>query len=186
MKLLDVLRLVSIVVALSSLVLTGCGGGGGGGGGGSTGNGNQAVVPQSSASSNALSSVASSVNFNASTSLLSVAAKESDELYVDPQFTFDSTKTIELKIYARDSEGFPLSGKRVDVYLVPDSVESLQDEEAQVLSLLTSGFTGVAGELYRSVEVPVTVKRIKLQLDAMGIETQTLITLDQNVIEHRF
>lgn len=183
-------NIFSAVLCLASLGLIGCGGGGGGSGGGGAGGGNQVAVVQSSAailtSSKANSSAASSANFTADTHLLGVAASASGNLYVDPQFKFESTKQIELRIYANDASGQPLAGKRLDVYLVPDDVESLQSEDAQSLALLVTGFTDAAGEFYRSVEIPVTVGKIKLQLDAIGIESQALVTLGQTVMEHRF
>ncbi len=193
----NVANLFTLILCLSAFGLVGCGGGGGGGGSGSGvgttgsgGGGNPAAVAQSSEavamSSKANASTASSMNFNADTRLLGIAANASGNLYVDPQFSFESTKQIELRMYASDGAGQPLAGKRLDIYAVPVSVESLQSEEAQTLALLVSGFTDAAGEFYRRVDVPVTVEKIKLQLDALGIESQALLTLDQSVIEHRF
>ena len=135
------------VVAAIMLQLAACGGGGGG------------ANPATPITINAEDS---NSQYVPDESALSTKAATSDQLYVDPGFTFDTYKTISVDIAAIDSRGRPLANTLLFVSAIDSEITVYDDERLQQKALLTVTKTNADGRAQALIEAASSVSKVLL------------------------
>lgn len=119
-------------------------------------------------------------NYQPAAALLSSAAGDSTELYVEPDFEFDTAKVITLDLLAKDEFGQPLSKTLLKVSAIPNEVEDIVDPAVQQGSIVFISATDSNGAIYQQIEVAQTVNKLLLEVQTVGIENAVIVTLDDS------
>lgn len=181
----------ALLIMLSAAMLIACGGSGGG----SSGNtdSTSGIISQSSSAQQASSAQQTSsqaeinnADYLPDDELLFTPATESADLYVEESFAFDSVSYHKLQLSVKNVNGEPSVDSRISVFSMPEGVENLSDDLAQGGELLLVGTTNSYGDFYREFEVPSGVKKIRISVDVVGIDSQALLDLDQEYIRYDF
>lgn len=118
---------------------------------------------------------------------LDTEANNSEQLYVQPDFTFDTHKVITLDISAVNNDGMALGNALMFISVVEDDISELTDERLQQKALLTVARTNANGEVLREVETANTVTKLLIELNTVGIENEVLVTLaEDNYVSYQF
>lgn len=118
---------------------------------------------------------------------LDTEANNSEQLYVQPDFTFDTHKVITLDISAVNNDGHALGNTLMFISVVDSDINELTDERLQQKALLTVARTNANGEVLREVETANTVTKLLIELNTVGIENEVLVTLaDDNYVSYQF
>ena len=118
---------------------------------------------------------------------LDTEANNSEQLYVQPDFKFDTHKVITLDISAVNNDGQALANTLMFISAVDSDINELTDERLQQKALLTVARTNANGEVLREVETANTVTKLLIELNTVGIENEVLVTLaDDNYVSYQF
>lgn len=178
-----------IVVCMSVILLSACGGGGGSSSSDSTSASSAPTVPATPASppSAPEQGAEEGEDYSPDAAALDNEANKSTQLYVEPDFTFDTHKVITLDISATGANGQALIDTLVLVSVVDDDINAMDDERLQNKSLLTVAKTDGSGSIYRKIEIASTENKLLIELNALGIENEVLIAIaEDNYVSHQF
>lgn len=174
---------VKAVTVLLALIAFGCGGGGGGSGSSAnSGTGNS--VPDSPNGHNSTGDTSGS--YAPDGSLKMIDASQSSDLYVEENFSFESSSSIYLQVSASDINSAPVRFTRIEIYLVPDTIENWSDENLDYASLISSGITDATGTFSRTMDIQPYRSQLLLVLDTVGIENKTLLPIDSDSLAYHF
>lgn len=113
-------------------------------------------------------------------------ASRSTNLYVEPEFSFDTNKMITLDIQAIDDKGVPL-GKHL-VFISGREIH--EDDSPDMLpnySLLGIELTDEAGNIYKQMEISSEIDELEIKVQAVGIKDRINVNLSEvNHIQHIF
>lgn len=178
-----------IVVCMSVILLSACGGGGGSSSSDSTSASSAPTVPATPASppSAPEQGAEEGEDYSPDAAALDNEANKSTQLYVEPDFTFDTHKVITLDISAIGANGQALIDTLVLVSVVDDDINAMDDERLQNKALLTVAKTDGSGSIYRKIEIASTENKLLIELNALGIENEVLIAIaEDNYVSHQF
>ncbi|KXJ62267.1 MAG: hypothetical protein AXW14_00345 [Alteromonas sp. Nap_26] len=114
-------------------------------------------------------------------------ANNSEQLYIQPDFTFDTHKVITLDISAINADGRAIGNALMFISVVDSDINELTDERLQQKALLTVARTNANGEVLREVEIANTATKLLIELNTVGIENEVLVTLaDDNYVSYQF
>lgn len=118
---------------------------------------------------------------------LTLAAQTSDELYVAESFTFSHYQMVSVDITTADSNGNPLVHQMLAVSVIDDEIEAYDDPRLQEKRLLTYLKTDSQGRITRDIEMPTSVNKVLLELNAVGVDNDVITTINaMGAIEHHF
>ncbi|MBD3587089.1 hypothetical protein HHX48_15190 [Salinimonas sp. HHU 13199] len=179
----------AMVVCLSIILVSACGGGGDSS---PADNSSATPAPVSATTAPAAPPPTSQEstddeNYTPDTAALDSEANKSTQLYVEPDFTFDTHKVITLDITATGANGQALANTMVLVSVVDNDIEAMDDEKLQNKALLTVAKTNSNGTIYRKVEIASIQKKLLIELNALGIENEVLVAIaEDNYVTHQF
>ena len=121
------------------------------------------------------------------TEKLVTKASQSKDLYVEPDFNFQTFNTYTLELKVNDQDAQPVQGVMLRIFSTDD--ENVQSEEgvAAQKSLLGIVRTDQYGSVYQTIEISQAVQQVLLELNSQSPDNQVLIKLtDQEYISHVF
>ena len=178
-----------LAVCIGVTLLSACGGGGG-----SSSNESSTAAPAPVAapaapadSQESADETDEDVDYTPDAVALNSEANKSTQLYVEPDFTFDTHKRLTLDISATGARGQVLSDTLVSVSVVDSDITALDDERLQNKALLMVAKTDGNGELYRQVEIASSQQKLLIELNALGIENEVLAAIaNDNYVSYQF
>jgi hypothetical protein len=117
---------------------------------------------------------------------LSMEAETSQDLFVEADFTFDSYREVVFDIDATDANKLPLSNLILAISLIDKDIVEYDDPRLQQKSLLSMAKTDANGQIYVSLELPQTASKVLLELNAVGIQNDVIMSIDDGgrVLHH--
>ena len=120
-------------------------------------------------------------------SKLDVNASRSKELYVEPEFGFDTFKSMTLDISVADINGNPVAGAIARILTIPADVLDLYDQRLEQKSLISVVRSDQVGRVYQVLELSNSVTRVLLELNIQSEHNKVIIELDDTqYISHFF
>jgi hypothetical protein len=114
-------------------------------------------------------------------------AAQSKDLYVEPDFNFQTFNTYTLELFVNDSNGQPLQGVLLRIFSTDAENVGSEESLAAQKSLLGIVKTDHHGSVYQTIEISGSIKQVLLQLNSQSPNNQVLIKLaDQEYISHVF
>ena len=114
-------------------------------------------------------------------------AAQSMDLYVEPDFNFQTFKTYTLELSVNNQAGQPAQGAILRIYSTDDENVQSEDGLAAQRSLLGIVRTDQYGSVYQTIELSQSVKQVLLEFDSQSPDNQVLINLtDKEYISHIF
>ncbi len=170
----DILLLTFVLLVLTAVA--GCGGSGGG---------SDEVTTQPETTTNNDSGTSAeeeedAADYTPDESKLDADAESSSDLYVEPEFQFDTYKTLTVDLLISNIEGAPMANTMVFISAVPADVTELDAPELADKSLLTVAKTDSSGVIYRQLEVSQTLSKVLIEVSAIGVENERLIDVPAN------
>lgn len=171
--------IVSHIIVFS---LMGCGGGGSD----SSQESSAAPIEQITAVTTAIIAIPISVDYTPDSDKLSSVATSSTELFVDPNFTFNSHKVVNFDIGVTDVNNKPMSNMMLSISLIDNDIVEYDDPRLQEKSFIAKVNTNNNGQVYLSIELPIRVAKVLLELNTVGMENDVIVSLDNSdtVIYH--
>lgn len=118
---------------------------------------------------------------------LATIAQSSADLYVEPNFNFNSHQKVIFNINVTNSEGDPMVNKVLSISSIPSEVEAYDDPRLQEKSLLAMATTDNDGQIYLTIEIPQNISNILLELNVVGIENDVIRLIDNSgVVMYHF
>ena len=118
---------------------------------------------------------------------LDTKAGRSKELYVEPEFRFNTFKSMTVDISVVDLNGYPVSGAIALISNIPEDVLDLYDQRLQQKSLIGVVRSDDSGHIYQNLELSSSVKRVLLELNIQSENNKVIIELDDTrYISHFF
>jgi hypothetical protein len=118
---------------------------------------------------------------------LDAKAGRSKELYVEPEFRFNTFKSMTVDISVVDLNGYPVSGAIALISNIPEDVLDLYDQRLQQKSLIGVVRSDDSGHIYQNLELSSSVKRVLLELNIKSENNKVIIELDDTqYISHFF
>lgn len=165
-----------ILCILFTLILFGCGGGGSGG-----------ETQESPTPPTLVVTEVSSTDYTPDPAKLTSAGSSSTELFVEPNFTFNSFKNVVFDLSVIDFNKQPLSDLMLSIFVIDNEITAHDDPRLQGKSLFAKVKTNNNGQGYLTLEMPVKVNNVLIELSAVGIENAVIISLDEsNNITYHF
>ncbi|GLS24788.1 hypothetical protein [Marinibactrum halimedae] len=124
------------------------------------------------------------VDYTPNEDLMISDADNSSELYVENTFSFSASTLVDIQITGNYTNGDAIANSLVRVYKVDDSVEELTEESAYEKSLLLVGMTDSSGALNQLVEWPNNLKKVIVEIEAVGVENEALLSVDDAIVHH--
>ena len=165
-------------VLLISLSLVGCGGGGGSE---STPQESPAPVQTQNTDDNTNTDEDTgtetdgeneTVSYEPEATKLEQEASSSQELYVEPEFHFDTFKSLTLDLLVTDYEGQPMANTMIFVSAIEPGVTELDSPKLANKSLITVLKTDSSGAVYRQLEMSQTVTNLLFEINAIGTNNE--------------
>ncbi len=114
-------------------------------------------------------------------------AETSTELYVEPEFNFDSYKSVSFDISVTDHLNQPVADVMLSISVIDAEITSFDDPLLQDKSLLTKVFTDANGQIYVTLEMPRSVSKVLLELHTLGVENDVIKPVeDSGLVIHHF
>jgi hypothetical protein len=121
------------------------------------------------------------------TQKLSTKAAQSKDLYVEPDFNFQTFSTYTLELSVNGQDGQPAEGVIMRIFSTGDEHALSENEVVSQKSLLGIVRTDQYGSVYQTIEISKSVKQVLLELNSKSPDNQVLIQLaDQEYISHAF
>lgn len=176
-------QVTAITLMLS--VLASCGGGGGGESTSTSTNATPAAPVTTTTNTSDTPTEAESYDPDASKQ--EQTADQTEDLYVEQNFEFNTYKVITIDIQATDDVGIALANTLLFISSLPAEMTELDDERMAEKSLISVFKTDSSGGIYTEVEVSSNVKNVLLELNTLGIENEVIVTLaEDNMVQHHF
>lgn len=119
--------------------------------------------------------------------LLLSKAQASSQLYVEPEFKFNTANQVTLDLSATNVFGESLANSTINVYAIDNSITSLDDQGLKNKQLLAKTRLNSAGQLTQTLDVPAVTQKILIRVDGMLETNQLIVTLEPGVpITHAF
>jgi hypothetical protein len=117
---------------------------------------------------------------------LSAEAERSQDLFVEADFAFDSYQEVIFDINATDVNNFSLSDLILAISVIDSEIVKHDDPRLQEKSLLSMAKTDANGQIYISLELPQTAAKVLLELNALGMQNDVIISIDdgRRVVHH--
>lgn len=183
------MKLNLFAIACASVLVVGCGGGSGGGSaGGATGgntNTNTSTGTVSSVSSSS-AGVLVSGDFSPDANLLATAATDATQLYVKPEFKFNSIQTVQLVVSAHLVDGTAAANTGVQVFKLSSLDPDVYAEEMVPDNLVYSGWINSQGQLQDAFESGSDSQYFALVVDAIGIQNQYVGAVNGGFLTYNF
>ncbi len=183
----SLIQVTAITLMLS--VLASCGGGGGGE---STSTSTAATTPPAApapapTTTNTSETPTETESYDPDASKQEQTADQTEDLYVEQNFEFNTYKVITIDIQATDDVGAALANTLLFISSLPAEMTELDDERMAEKSLISVFKTDSSGGVYTEVEVSSNVKNVLLELNTLGIENEVIVTLaEDNMVQHHF
>jgi len=114
-------------------------------------------------------------------------AETSTELYVEPEFNFDSYKSVSFDISVTDHLNQPVPDVMLSISVIDAQITSFDDPLLQDKSLLTKVFTDANGQIYVTLEMSRSVSKVLLELHTLGVENDVIKPVDDSgLVIHLF
>jgi len=114
-------------------------------------------------------------------------AEASTELYVEPEFNFDSYKSVSFDISVTDHLNQPTPDVMLSISVIDAEITSFDDPLLQDKSLLIKLFTDANGQIYVTLEMPRSVSKVLLELHTLGVENDVIMPIDDSgIVIHHF
>lgn len=175
-----------ILISLTVICLFGCGGGGGDN---SAPVANEVPIITTTVTEESTTEPeqAAVVDYSPDPVKLSDTAAASRDLYVEPMFNFDSFKRVSFDISAIDNLKQPLSDVMLSISVIDEEITALDDPLLQQKSLLSKVFTDSNGQIYITLEMALSVNKVLLELNTLGLENDVIFRVDETgVVSHSF
>jgi hypothetical protein len=118
---------------------------------------------------------------------LDTNAGRSKELYVEPEFRFDTFKLMTVDISVVDLNGNPVAGAIALISNIPEDVLDLYDQRLEQKSLIGVVRSDEYGRVYQTLELSSSVKRVLLELNIQSENNKVIIEVDNTeYISHFF
>ena len=118
---------------------------------------------------------------------LDTKSGRSKELYVEPEFRFNTFKSMTVDISVVDLNGYPVSGAIALISNIPEDVLDLYDQRLEQKSLIGVVRSDESGHIYQQLELSSSVKRVLLELNIQSENNKVIIELDNTrYISHFF
>jgi hypothetical protein len=118
---------------------------------------------------------------------LDTNAGRSKELYVEPEFRFDTFKLMTVDISVVDLNGNPVAGAIALISNIPKDVLDLYDQRLEQKSLIGVVRSDQYGRVYQTLELSSSVKRVLLELNIQSENNKVIIEVDNTeYISHFF
>mgnify|MGYP005986342763 CR=1 FL=1 len=118
---------------------------------------------------------------------LTEPATLSTELFVEPNFAFSSYKNVIFDVDVVDFNNNPMSDLMLSISIVDNEIVDYDDPRLQDKSLLAKVKTDNNGQIYLNLEIPKKVSNILLELNAVGIENDVILAIDDSgVVMYNF
>jgi hypothetical protein len=142
------------------------------------------AAPQESASTD--TSLSDPIDYSPEATKLSSIASSSTDLYVEADFNFSSHKLVIFDINIRGIDNTPTSNAMLSISMIDADIVDFDDPKMQDKALITKALSDNNGQIYLSMELPNTVNQVLLELNALGVENDVIIKIDDsgNVIHH--
>ncbi|MFT4993893.1 MAG: hypothetical protein ACI965_000914 [Paraglaciecola sp.] len=167
------------LVLLTAVSISACGGGG------------NDATPQSisavvAASTSPPPSVPESQDYTPEPLKLRAEAETSQDLFVEANFAFDSYRKVIFDIDATDVNSLPLSDVMLAISVINKEIVQHDDPRLQQKSLISMAKTDKNGQIYLSLELPQTATKVLLELNAVGMQNDVIISIDDGgqVLHH--
>jgi len=119
-------------------------------------------------------------SYRPDTGKLVTKAAQSKDLYVEPDFNFQTLKTYTLELSVNNQAGQPAQGSILRIYSTDDGLAAQR-------SLLGIVRTDQYGSVYQTIELSQSVKQVLLELNSQSHDNQVLINLkEQEYISYVF
>jgi hypothetical protein len=126
-------------------------------------------------------------DYQPSAGKLDANAGRSKELYVAPDFRFDTFKSMTVDISIVDLNGEPVSGAIALISNIPEDVLDLYDQRLEQKALIGIVRSDQYGRVYQALELSSSVKRVLLELKIQSENNKVIIELDDTqYISHFF
>jgi len=127
------------------------------------------------------------VDYEPDTEKLLNTAEDSGDLYVEPMFNFDSFKSVRFDINAVNNLNQSLSDVMMTISVIDKNITEYDDPLLQGKSLLTKVFTDANGQINITLEIPQSVTKLLLELNALGLENDVIYLLGESeIVTHNF
>jgi hypothetical protein len=126
-------------------------------------------------------------NYLPDTQKLSTKAAQSKDLYVEPDFNFQTFSSYTLELSVNDLDGQPAEGVIMRIFSTDDEHALSESEAVSQKSLLGIVRTDQYGSVYQTIEISKSVKHLLLELNSKSPDNQVLFELaEQEYISHTF
>ena len=122
------------------------------------------------------------VDYSPQVEKLDVKASDSTELYVEPDFQFDTYKTVTFDLQVSSYEGEPLTNTILFLSAIEVGVESLDDPRLANKSLIAVMKTDESGSVYKQIEVDQNVANVLIEINAIGTENEVILPLTETLL----
>ncbi|VUD46995.1 hypothetical protein TDB9533_00936 [Thalassocella blandensis] len=104
-------------------------------------------------------------------------AAASEDLYVEPTFSFNQFKKVTLNLEASAENASTLANKLVKIKALPDDFDTLEDDRLSDLELLYVTKLDASGVVSKQYEMPVKVKKVLVELSVIGVNNLFIVSL---------
>ena len=116
---------------------------------------------------------------------LNEEAEDSSNLYVEEGFLFDASQMVTITISGIYPNGSPLANTIIRLSSVDESVTGLDQEAIQDAQVLLIGKLNDAGTFNRQVEWPPNIRKVLLDINALGVENEVLLDIDDGYVTYQ-
>ncbi|MBL4900536.1 MAG: hypothetical protein JKX76_13045 [Colwellia sp.] len=175
-RILNSIKKLTAVIIFTMLIVS-CGGGGG----------DASVTETPNTATDTTSKVELKKDYTPDSAKLAIMAQSSIDLYVEPNFNFNSHQKVIFNINVTNSEGEPMTNKVLSISSIYHEVEAYDDPRLQEKALLAMTKTDNDGQVYLTLEIPQSISNILLELNAVGIENEVIRLIDDSgVVMYHF
>jgi len=135
---------------------------------------------------NADMSLSDSIDYSPEATKLSSTASSSTDLYVEADFNFSSHKVVTFDINVQGIDNSPTTNAMLSISMIDANIVDFDDPKMQDKALITKALSDSNGQIYLTMELPNTVNQVLLELNALGLENDVIIKIDDsgNVVHH--
>lgn len=113
-------------------------------------------------------------------------AGNSKQLYIEPDFNFNSHRSVVIDLIALNDEGLPLAQQLIFVSGRAAS-EDEASEEPPTYELLSIVVTDESGKVYSTLEVSDDINELSIESQILGVESAVVVDLNDTLtVNHTF
>lgn len=126
------------------------------------------------------------IDYSPEATKLSSTASSSTDLYVEADFNFSSHKVVTFDINVQGIDNSPTTNAMLSISMIDANIVDFDDPKMQDKALITKALSDSNGQIYLTMELPNTVNQVLLELNALGVENDVIIKIDDsgNVVHH--